>query len=184
MTHRFSGYQLLVGGLAPKAAGYAVSVKNRAVWMSLLIGGCAAGLAGASEAAGPLGQLQRSVTTGYGYSAIIVAYLGGLNPIGIIFSAFFMSVLYIGGDNCHGLGRPAGGRRLGVPGPAAVLLSRCHHLYPLPRDHQRKAGQEPLMNGLEYILAGMLAAATPLLLAALGEWWSNARAFSISASRG
>lgn len=99
MRHRFSGYQLLVGGLAPKAAGYAGFSEKQAVWLSLLIGGMAAGLAGASEAAGPLGQLQRSVTTGYGYSAIIVAYLGGLSPVGIVFSAFFMSVLYIGGDN-------------------------------------------------------------------------------------
>jgi len=67
--------------------------------LSLLIGGCAAGLAGAAEVAGPLGQLQRSISTGYGYSAIIVAYLGGLHPIGIIVSALFMAALYIGGDN-------------------------------------------------------------------------------------
>ena len=49
--------------------------------------------------AGPLGQLQRSVSTGYGYSAIIVAYLGGLNPLGIVVSAFLMAALFIGGDN-------------------------------------------------------------------------------------
>jgi simple sugar transport system permease protein len=67
--------------------------------MSLLIGGAAAGLAGAAEVAGPVGQLQRSISTGYGYAAIIVAYLGGLHPIGIIFSAFLLATLYIGGDN-------------------------------------------------------------------------------------
>ncbi|TGR73542.1 ABC transporter permease, partial [Mesorhizobium sp. M2D.F.Ca.ET.223.01.1.1] len=64
-----------------------------------LIGGFAAGLAGAAEVAGPLGQLQRSISTGYGYAAIIVAYLGGLHPIGIVFSALLMAALYIGGDN-------------------------------------------------------------------------------------
>ena len=56
-------------------------------------------LPGPREVTGPLGQLQRSVSVGYGYSAIIVAYLGGLNPIGIVISAFVMSVIYIGGDN-------------------------------------------------------------------------------------
>ena len=99
MRHRFSGYTLLVGGLAPRAARYAGFSENRAVWLSLLLGGMAAGLAGAFEVAGPLGQLQRSISTGYGYSAIIVAYLGGLNPIGIVISAFLMAALFIGGDN-------------------------------------------------------------------------------------
>lgn len=99
MRQRFSGYQLLVAGLAPRAALYAGFSENRAVWLSLLFGGLAAGFAGACEVAGPLGQLQRSVSTGYGYSAIIVAYLGGLNPLGIMVSAFLMAALFIGGDN-------------------------------------------------------------------------------------
>ncbi len=99
MRHRFSGFQLLVSGLAPRAASYAGFSERRGIWVSLLVGGMAAGLAGACEVAGPLGQLQRSVTTGYGYAAIIVAYLGGLNPLGIVASALLMSVLYIGGDN-------------------------------------------------------------------------------------
>lgn len=95
----FSGYQLLVGGLAPEAASYAGFSEKRAIWISLVVGGLCAGLAGAAEVAGPVGQLQRSISTGYGFAAIIVAYLGGLNPIGMIFSAFFLSVIYIGGDN-------------------------------------------------------------------------------------
>ncbi|APO79323.1 sugar ABC transporter permease protein (plasmid) [Rhizobium etli 8C-3] len=99
MQKSFSGYRLQVVGLAPRAAGYAGFNEGRAIWLSLLIGGCAAGLAGAAEVAGPLGQLQRSISTGYGYAAIIVAYLGGLHPIGIMVSALFMAALYIGGDN-------------------------------------------------------------------------------------
>ncbi|KGD96837.1 ABC transporter permease [Rhizobium sp. YS-1r] len=99
MQKSFMGYKLQVGGLAPRAAGYAGFNQGRAIWLSLLIGGFAAGLAGAAEVAGPLGQLQRSISTGYGYAAIIVAYLGGLHPIGIVVSAFFMAALYIGGDN-------------------------------------------------------------------------------------
>lgn len=99
MQRSFAGYKLQVGGLAPRAAAYAGFNEGRAIWLSLLIGGFAAGLAGAAEVAGPLGQLQRSISTGYGYAAIIVAYLGGLHPIGIIFSALLMAALYIGGDN-------------------------------------------------------------------------------------
>ncbi|WP_255418683.1 ABC transporter permease [Paracoccus sp. JM45] len=99
LQRSFQGYQLMVGGLAPQAAGYAGYSQSRAVWMSLLIGGLAAGLAGASEVAGPVGQLQRSIASGYGYSAIIVAYLGGLHPVGIVFSSLLIAILYIGGDN-------------------------------------------------------------------------------------
>jgi len=99
MQKSFQGYQLVVGGLAPHATAYAGFSEGRAVWLSLLIGGFAAGLAGAAEVAGPMGQLQRSISSGYGYAAIIVAYLGGLHPVGILFSSLFMAVLYIGGDN-------------------------------------------------------------------------------------
>ncbi|NLS17786.1 ABC transporter permease [Rhizobium sp. P40RR-XXII] len=99
MQKSFAGYKLQVGGLAPKAASYAGFKESWAIWLSLIIGGAAAGLAGAAEVAGPLGQLQRSISTGYGYAAIIVAYLGGLNPIGIVVSSIVMAALYIGGDN-------------------------------------------------------------------------------------
>ena len=99
MQKSFMGYKLQVGGLAPRAAGYAGFSEGGAIWLSLLIGGFAAGLAGAAEVAGPLGQLQRSISTGYGYAAIIVAYLGGLHPIGIIVSSLVMAAIYIGGDN-------------------------------------------------------------------------------------
>ena len=99
MQKSFAGYKLQVGGLAPRAASYAGFKESWAIWLSLIIGGAAAGLAGAAEVAGPLGQLQRSISTGYGYAAIIVAYLGGLNPIGIVISSIVMAALYIGGDN-------------------------------------------------------------------------------------
>ena len=98
MSHHYQGYQLRVGGLAPKAALYAGFSAKRSVWITLAISGFAAGLAGASEVTGPLGQLQRSVASGYGYAAIIVAYVGGLSPIGIVAAAFLIAVVYIGGD--------------------------------------------------------------------------------------
>lgn len=92
------GYKLLVSGLAPSAARYAGFSENRAVWLGLIIGGAAAGMAGVGEVAGPLGLLQRNISPGYGFAAIIVAFLGGLHPIGIIFAAFFMALIYVGGD--------------------------------------------------------------------------------------
>lgn len=98
MSRTQAGFRLRVGGLAPAAADYAGFRKSQAIWLSLLLGGAAAGLAGTFEVAGPLGQLQRNVTPGYGFAAIIVAFLGGLSPIGIFFSAFFMAVVYVGGD--------------------------------------------------------------------------------------
>ena len=92
------GYKLEVGGTAPSAARYAGFSDAHAVWLSLLIGGAAAGLAGTFEVAGPLGQLQRVVSPGYGFAAIIVAFLGGLNAVGILFAAFFMAIIFVGGD--------------------------------------------------------------------------------------
>ncbi len=99
MQNHFRGYQLRTAGLAPRAALYAGFSAPRMIWISLGLGGLAAGIAGASEVAGPLGQLQRSVPSGYGYAAIIVAYMGGLRPLGIVVSSFLISVVYIGGDS-------------------------------------------------------------------------------------
>lgn len=98
MERSFPGYRLQVGGLAPMASRYAGFSERRAIWVSLLLGGGAAGLAGAFELAGPLGQLQRVVSPGYGFAAIIVAFLGGLRAPGIVAAAFFMGVAYVGGD--------------------------------------------------------------------------------------
>jgi len=92
------GYKLEVGGTAPDAARYAGFSEKQAVWLGLLIGGAAAGLVGTFEVAGPLGQLQRVVSPGYGFAAIIVAFLGGLNAVGILFAAFFMAIIFVGGD--------------------------------------------------------------------------------------
>ncbi|MEP3629304.1 MAG: ABC transporter permease [Hyphomicrobiales bacterium] len=92
------GYQLIVGGLAPAASRYAGFSANRSVWMALWIGGAAAGAAGVAEVAGPLGMLQRNISPGYGFAAIIVAFLGGLNPIGIVLSSALMALIYVGGD--------------------------------------------------------------------------------------
>ncbi|MDO9195720.1 ABC transporter permease [Rhodoferax sp.] len=93
-----AGFAQQVGGLAPAAARYAGFSSRRALWTALLISGGAAGLAGALEVAGPIGQLTPYVPAGYGFAAIIVAFVGRLHPVGMVFSAILMSMFYIGGE--------------------------------------------------------------------------------------
>ena len=93
-----AGFAQQVGGLAPAAARYAGFSSRQALWTALLISGGAAGLAGALEVAGPIGQLTTYVPAGYGFAAIIVAYVGRLHPVGMVFSAILMSMFYIGGE--------------------------------------------------------------------------------------
>ena len=103
----YAGFQLQVGGLAPAAARYAGFSSRRALWIALLLSGGMAGLAGGLEATGPLGQLTPYVPAGYGFAAIIVAFVGRLHPVGIIFSTLLMSMFYIGGELAQS--------RLGLP---------------------------------------------------------------------
>ncbi len=94
----YAGYQLQVGGLAPAAARYAGFSSRKALWTTMLLSGGTAGLAGGLEIAGPLGQLTPYVPAGYGFAAIIVAFVGRLHPIGIVFASILMSMFYIGGE--------------------------------------------------------------------------------------
>ena len=92
------GFQIRTVGAAPAAARYAGFSRNRIVWVCLLLSGGKAGLAGICEVAGPDGQLTPVISPGYGFAAIIVAFLGRLNPIGILFSSALMALLYLGGE--------------------------------------------------------------------------------------
>jgi len=98
MGRMMEGYRLRVVGLAPGAARYAGFSQARAVWVSLLAAGGLAGLAGICEAAGPIGQLQPTISTGYGFAAIIVAFLGRLHPAGILIGSLLMALLAEGGE--------------------------------------------------------------------------------------
>ncbi len=102
-----AGFAQQVGGLAPAAARYAGFSSRGALWTALLVSGGMAGLAGALEVAGPIGQLTPYVPAGYGFAAIIVAYVGRLHPVGMVFSALLMSMFYIGGELAQS--------RLGLP---------------------------------------------------------------------
>ncbi len=103
----YAGFAQQVGGLAPDAARYAGFSSRKALWLALLTSGAAAGLAGALEVAGPLRQLTPFVPVGYGFAAIIVAFVGRLHPLGMVFSALLMSMFYIGGELAQS--------RLGLP---------------------------------------------------------------------
>lgn len=93
-----AGFAQQVGGLAPLAARYAGFSSRRALWTALGVSGAMAGLAGALEVAGPIRQLTPYVPSGYGFAAIIVAFVGRLHPVGMVFSAILMSMFYIGGE--------------------------------------------------------------------------------------
>ncbi|GAA5556049.1 hypothetical protein Asch01_00749 [Acinetobacter schindleri] len=98
MRKSMTAFKLEVSGQAPLAAKYAGFSSSKAIWLSLVISGMMAGIAGICEVAGPIGQLNPSLSPGYGYAAIIVAYLGRLNPIGIVLSGSFMALIYLGGE--------------------------------------------------------------------------------------
>jgi ABC-type uncharacterized transport system permease subunit len=98
LTRSLLGYKLTASGLAPAAARFAGFSAPGVVWTCLLIGGGCAGLAGMLEVAGPIGQLMPTVSPGYGFTAIIVAFLGRLNPFGICAAALLLALSYIGSE--------------------------------------------------------------------------------------
>jgi simple sugar transport system permease protein len=101
MARSLTGFQMRVAGLAPAAANYAGISARRTVWIGMLIGGATAGIAGVGEVAGPIGQLLPSVSPGYGFAAIIVAFVGRLHPLGIFLASLLMSLLYLGGESAQ-----------------------------------------------------------------------------------
>ncbi len=107
LTRTYAGFQLAVGGAAPRAARYAGFSARRSLWTALLGSGALAGLAGALEVTGPLGQLTPHLPVGYGFTGIIVAFVGRLHPFGILAASILMSMLYIGGELAQS--------RLGLP---------------------------------------------------------------------
>ena len=128
MFRSFRGYQLQVGGLAPAAARYAGFSGRSALWTALLVSGGAAGLAGGIEAIGSFRQITPHVSTGLGFTAIIVCFVGRLHPVGIVFAGILLSTMIIGGELSQS--------RLGLPnalsgvfqGLLLVLLLACDTL--------------------------------------------------------
>ena len=98
LSRTLLGFALKVHGAAPRASVYAGFRQTRLIWVALMIGGATAGLAGLFEVAGPIGQLLPSISPGYGFTAIIVAFLGRLHPVGVLFAGLVMALSYLGGE--------------------------------------------------------------------------------------
>ncbi|MFN4130650.1 MAG: ABC transporter permease [Paracoccaceae bacterium] len=92
------GFHIKLAGQAPRAARYAGVNPTGLVLLCMGISGALAGLAGLFEVSGPAGQISIDFNVGYGFTAIIVAFLGRLNPIGILLAGLLMALTYIGGE--------------------------------------------------------------------------------------
>ena len=110
----WQGYQLQVGGLAPAAARYAGFSARKALWTTLLTSGAMAGIAGGLDVTGPSGQLTPHMSVGYGFTAIIVAFVGRLHPIGCVLAALLLSMFLIGGELAQS--------RIGLPSALAGVF--------------------------------------------------------------
>lgn len=98
MSRSVFGYQMRVVGAAPHAARYGGFSENKTIWLALLVSGGLAGMAGMLEVAGPFQRMVPGFPTNYGFTAIIVAFLGRLNPLGVIFAGIVMAVTFVGGE--------------------------------------------------------------------------------------
>jgi len=98
MTRSVFGFQVRVVGAAPSAARYGGFSQRLTIWLVFLLSGALAGLAGIFEVAGPYGQMTLGFPQNYGFTAIIVAFLGRLNPLGVIIAGIVMAITYVGGD--------------------------------------------------------------------------------------
>lgn len=98
MGRTLKGFELRVSGEAPRAAAFGGFERKRTVWLCFGLSGALAGLAGICEVAGPAGNLNPVVSPGYGFTAIIVAFLGRLNPIGVLIAGFMLGISYLGGE--------------------------------------------------------------------------------------
>ena len=97
----YLGFQMKVSGFSLKTAKYAGYKGKKMIILVFLISGACAGLAGVGEIAGPIGQLHREVSPDYGFTAIIVAFLGRLHPVGIVFASLIVAITYLGAETAQ-----------------------------------------------------------------------------------
>jgi simple sugar transport system permease protein len=118
------GFQIKLAGQAPRAARFAGVSAERLVVFCMGASGALAGLAGLFEVTGPAGQISIDFNTGYGFTAIIVAFLGRLNPVGILLAALLMALTYVGGEMAAtNLGLPSSAIRVFQGMPLFFLLA-------------------------------------------------------------
>jgi simple sugar transport system permease protein len=95
------GFEIRLIGAAPKAARFSGFSADRLALLTFAVSGALAGLAGIIEVAGPIGHLDPGVSSGLGFTAIIVAFLGRLNPVGILIAGLFLALTFIGGEGAQ-----------------------------------------------------------------------------------
>ena len=98
MSRSVFGYRMRVVGAAPHAARYGGFSETKTIWLAMLVSGALAGLAGMLEVAGPFQRMVPGFPTNYGFTAIIVAFLGRLNPLGVIFAGVVLAITFVGGE--------------------------------------------------------------------------------------
>ncbi len=98
LSRTLSGFEIKVFGRSAGAGRFAGFSAGRLTFFAFLISGALAGLAGIAEVSGAVGQLRTSISPGYGFTAIIVAFLGRLNPLGIVAAGLVLALTYLGGE--------------------------------------------------------------------------------------
>ena len=98
LNRHMVGFHIRLSGQSPRAARFAGVNPARLILLCLGISGALAGMAGLFEVAGPAGQISLGFNVGYGFTAIIVAFLGRLHPVGILLAGLLMALTYIGGE--------------------------------------------------------------------------------------
>ena len=176
MTRSVYGFSVRTVGAAPEAARYGGFDASRTVWSTLMISGGMAGLAGILEVVSQLGQINLGFPSGYGFTAIIVSFLGRLNPIGVFFAGLILAVTYVGGQVAQTV--------VHVPEATAgifqatmlffILASDILVRYRLRiiRDAPRRGSRGSAGMSLGFFidaLVTVVAVTTPILLAATGE---------------
>lgn len=98
MARSVFGFQIRVVGSAPQAARHGGFDSKQTIWLAMLIGGAMAGLAGSLEFTGALKTINLGFPSGYGFTAIIVSFLGRLHPIGCLIAGIVLADTYVGGQ--------------------------------------------------------------------------------------
>ncbi|MCB1464757.1 MAG: ABC transporter permease [Nitratireductor sp.] len=98
LSRTLKGFEVRVLGASPRAGRFAGFSTKGMIFLSFMLSGALAGLAGIAEVSGAIGQLREVISPGYGFTAIIVAFLGRLNPLGAIVAGLLLALTYLGGE--------------------------------------------------------------------------------------
>lgn len=114
LQRSFQGFTLQVAGESENAARFAGFSARRTIWIGMVAGGALAGVAGMTVVCGPVGQLTSHLSQGYGFTGIIIAFVGRLHPVGIFFASLLLAWTYLGGEQAQLF--------LGVPSSIAMVF--------------------------------------------------------------